>query len=54
MRLSGVLWCDFFVYSKVDYINIRVEYDEVFMNTLIMSLNHYYFGHLLVELMHPC
>jgi len=35
MRLSGVAWCDFFVYTKVDCVTIRVEYDEEFMKRLI-------------------
>ncbi|KAL4512609.1 hypothetical protein ABPG72_020446 [Tetrahymena utriculariae] len=54
MKLSKVDWCDFIIYTKLDILVVRVEYDQEFVNNFYTQLHEYFFKHLLVENIYPC
>ena len=51
MFLSGVRFCDFFVWAPVenDYLLVRIETDEHFISEILPKLDDYFFAVLLPE-----
>lgn len=54
MRLSGVKWCDFIVFTQVDCLVIRIDYDMHFVEDMFFQINSFFFNHMILEHISPC
>lgn len=47
MGITGAMWCDFIVYTKVGLYVQRISFDPDFWNQLRQQLVSYFFNHFI-------
>ena len=45
MGITGLKWCDFWVWTGVDFFQQRIMFDETLWNNMRSKLTNFYFEH---------